>query len=101
MKKAFWLVLIAVSIQLSSMACAARAEVIDKIAVIVNDEAITDGEIDRIVSVAYEKMRAAYRGAALMKKLEETRQQVIEQLVNDKLMLSAARKEWMASLPES
>jgi parvulin-like peptidyl-prolyl isomerase len=69
------------------------AEVVDKIAIVVNDEVITEGEVDRLMLPAYEKYRNILKGSELMKKLEETRQQIIEQLIEDKLMLSEAKKQ--------
>lgn len=70
----------------------ARGEVVDKIAVIVNNEIITQSEIDRASEPIYEQYRAVYYGDELVKKLEEARQGVIEQLIEDKLVLSEAKR---------
>jgi len=71
----------------------ARGEVVDKIAIIVNDDVITEGEINRLMEPAYQKYRNAYSGSKLIKVLDDTRQKVIEQLIEDKLMLGEAKRE--------
>jgi peptidyl-prolyl cis-trans isomerase SurA len=66
--------------------------IIDKIAVVVNDEIITDGEIEKAIAPLYEQYRAIYRGSELLAKLEEAKQKVVEQLVEERLILSQAKK---------
>ncbi len=68
------------------------AEVVDKIAVVVNNEFITQSEIDRQLEPVYEQYRTIYSGDELAKKLEEARQNIIGQLIDDKLILSEAKK---------
>ena len=70
----------------------AYGEVIDKIEVVVNDEVITQSEIDRVLAPIYERYKALYKSDELMKKLMEARQKVIEQLIEDKLILTEAKK---------
>lgn len=88
MKKTILLILAA----LFFSAYLASAEVIDKIIVVVNGEIITQGEIDRIVSPIFERYRTVYSGDELFRKLEEARQKVIGQLIEDRLMLSEAKR---------
>lgn len=90
--KVRFLLIAALIFMIAQGAGTARCEVIDKIAIVVNDEVITEGEIDRLMTPAYEKFRGIYKGNELMKKLGEARQRVIEQLIEDKLMLSEAKK---------
>ena len=68
------------------------AEVIDKIAIVVNSEIVTQGEIDRMLEPIYEQYRTQYTGNVLIKKLDEARQKIIEQLIEDRLILSEARR---------
>ena len=75
-----------------STAARSGAEVVDKISVVVNDEIITEGEIDRLLLPVAQKYRNTYRGNELLKKLEEARQRVVEQLIEDKLILGEAKK---------
>lgn len=69
-----------------------RAEVVDKIEVIVNDEMITRREIDRLLTPIYEKYRTMYDAETLLFKASEARQKIIEQLIEDKLIYSEAKK---------
>lgn len=68
------------------------AEVVDKIEVIVNDEMITRREIDRLLIPVYEKFKALYAGEELLIKTSEARQRIIEQLIEDRLIYSEAKK---------
>jgi len=69
------------------------AGVIDKIAVVVNNEAVTMGEIDQMLVPVYARYKTIYKDEReLMKKMEETRQKIVEQLIEDKLILGEAKK---------
>lgn len=91
MKIFFILFVIAMPLFISPVAV--YAEVVDKIAIIVNNEIITQQEIDRMLIPVYEQYRAMYHGDELTKKLEEARQKIIEQLIDDKLILAEARRQ--------
>ena len=69
------------------------ADVVDKIAVLVNDEFITLSEIDAMVAPVSTKYRTIYSGEELDKKLDEARRGAVEQLIDQKLLLGAAKKE--------
>lgn len=69
------------------------AELVEKIAIIVNDEMITNGDVDRMMMPVYEKYKTMYTGKKLVEKLEEVRQKVIQQLIEDKVILSEAKKQ--------
>ena len=44
--------------------------IVDKIVVVVNDEIITNGEIEKAIAPLYEQYRAIYRGNELLAKLD-------------------------------
>ncbi|MFA6078780.1 MAG: peptidylprolyl isomerase [Candidatus Omnitrophota bacterium] len=69
-----------------------HSEVIDRIVAVVNNEVITQREIDGILEPIYEQYRSLYYGDELIKKLEEARQKVLDQLIEDRLILSEAKK---------
>jgi parvulin-like peptidyl-prolyl isomerase len=69
------------------------AEVVDRIAIIVNDEIICDSEIEGAMMPVYEKFKMKYTGQDLMTKLEEARQSVVEQLIEDRLIYCEAKKQ--------
>jgi parvulin-like peptidyl-prolyl isomerase len=71
---------------------AARAEVVDRIIAVVNNEVITQREVDRVLAPIYEQYRGLYYGDELVRKLEEARRGVVEELIEDKLILSEAKR---------
>ncbi|MFA5142849.1 MAG: peptidyl-prolyl cis-trans isomerase [Candidatus Omnitrophota bacterium] len=80
-------------IMLACMAGFSRAEVIDKVAIVVNDEIITDREIARQLAPVYEKYKTLYSGQKLVEHLEEARQRIAQQMIEDKLLYSEAKKQ--------
>ncbi|MBN1526923.1 MAG: peptidylprolyl isomerase [Candidatus Omnitrophica bacterium] len=77
----------------AALGALAGAEVVDKIAIVVNDEIITQGEIDETLAPIYEQYRAVYYGDELMRKVEEARRKVIAQIIEDRLVLSEAKRQ--------
>lgn len=69
-----------------------HCEVVDKIAIVVNDEIITESEITRALQPVYEKYKGLYTQDKLLAKLEEAKQKIIEQFIDDRLILSEAKK---------
>ena len=70
----------------------AGAVVVDKIVVVINNEIITQREIDVILSPVYAQYRNIYQGEEFIRKLEEAREAIIKQLIEDRLILSEAKK---------
>jgi len=77
---------------MAAAASVSNAEVIDKIVAVVNNEVITQREIDGIIEPIYEQYRSLYYGDELISKLEEARAKVLNQLIEDRLILSEAKK---------
>ena len=75
-----------------SIVTSARAAVVDKIVVVVNNEIITQREIDIMLAPIYAQYKTTYQGAELIKKLEEVREGIIKQLIEDRLILSEAKR---------
>ena len=70
----------------------AHAEIIDKVAVIVNEEVITQREIDRKLSPVYQKYKTMYSDAEFEKEFAKAYYSAVEQMVNDKLVVSEAKR---------
>lgn len=70
-----------------------EAAVVDKIVVVVNNEIITQREIDIMLAPVYNQYRSMYQGEDLIRKLEEAREAIIRQLIEDRLILSEAKKQ--------
>ncbi|MDB4349861.1 peptidylprolyl isomerase [Omnitrophica bacterium] len=69
------------------------ARVVDKIVAVVNDEVITQAEVDKILYPLYQQYSEIYKtDKELYKKLDESRVDILRQLVHDRLILSEARK---------
>lgn len=88
-KMLFYLTVFAVIIS----AGLALAELVDKVAIVVNDEIITDREIERQLAPIYERYKMMYSGNQLIEKLEEARQNVAQQMIEDRLLYSEAKKQ--------
>ena len=71
----------------------AFGEVVDKVAIVVNDDIITDREIERQLMPVYEKFKMMYTGPKFVEKLEEAKQKLAQQLIEDKLLYSEAKKQ--------
>ncbi len=84
--------LVFVTVFLFCAAPSAFTEVVDKILVIVNDEIITQGEVDRILIPIFIQYKNLYSGPELTEKLDEVRRNVVSRLVQDLLLLSEAKK---------
>ncbi len=69
------------------------AELVDKVAIVVNDEIITDREIEQQLAPIYEKYKTIYNGPKLVEKLEEAKQKLAQQMIEDRLLYSEAKKQ--------
>jgi parvulin-like peptidyl-prolyl isomerase len=86
--------LLGLCLALALPAPAARAqETVDQILVVVNDEIITEGDLRAAMEPVVAQYRATLSGYELDRKIAETRETFIEQLVNERLMKSAAKRE--------
>ncbi len=74
-------------------AAASYAKVVDKIAVVVNAEVITQGEIESMMQPIYQQYSVVYSKDELAAKTEEARQNITEQLIDEKLLLSEAKRQ--------
>jgi len=73
-------------------AATSDAEVVDRILVVVNDEVVTQGEVDKILTPVYEQYQKAYNGAEFIQMFGNARRNVLARIVHDKLLLSEAKK---------
>ncbi len=75
-------------------ACAfARAEVVDKVLAVVNDEVVTQREFDRIFVPIKDAYEANFQGEELQQRLDAARKGILDQLVDAKLVISLAKKK--------
>jgi Parvulin-like peptidyl-prolyl isomerase len=81
---------------------AQRAEVIDGIAAIVNNDVITISQVRDLVGSREQALRQMYRGAELQEKLKEMRLSALKDLIDRQLILQEFRKmqEKGANIPD-
>lgn len=72
-------------------ACAAE-QLIDRVVAVVNDEAITQSELDVLFIPVHAQLVRAYQGSELTQKLEEAHRAMLNQLIEDRLVLQASQK---------
>ncbi|MFH0986113.1 MAG: SurA N-terminal domain-containing protein [Candidatus Omnitrophota bacterium] len=69
---------------------AAEQELLDRVVAVVNDEVITQAEMDNFLRPVYEQYSKEYTGAELMKQMNEVRQKILSQMIEDKLVYQEA-----------
>ena len=68
------------------------AQLVNKVVAVVNDEVITQQDVDQLLSVLYAQYVQAYKGDELLKKMEEVKKDLLRQMIEDKLILSRAKE---------
>lgn len=71
---------------------AARRELVDKVVAVVDEEAVTQSELDELLSPIYEQYRKQYQGEDLFRKLDEARRILLNQLIEDRLVYQEAKR---------
>lgn len=70
----------------------AEAQVINKVVAVVNDEVITQQDVDQLLAVLYAQYVHAYSRDELLKKMEDIRRNILDQMIEDRLILSRAKE---------
>ena len=71
----------------------AQAKIIDKIAIIVNNRAVTYHELEKLYQVRSSELYRQFAGKELAQKLEELKKQVIKDKLDELLLLEKASQE--------
>lgn len=74
-------------------ASAAEQELLDRVVAVVNDEVITQAELDTFLRPIYEQYSKEYSGAELAKAVNEVRKKILSQMIEDKLVYQEAVKQ--------
>lgn len=77
-----------------------HAEVLEGIVAIVNDEVITRHDLEEYLAPLYFQYKAEYQGEELLEKLKKLQADGIRQLIEEKLLLSEARKRKLTADPK-
>lgn len=70
----------------------ANAQMVNKVVAVVNDEVITQQDVDQLLAVMYAQHVQAYVGDELLQKMEELKNDILKRIIEDKLILSRARE---------
>ncbi|MFA7255236.1 MAG: peptidyl-prolyl cis-trans isomerase [Candidatus Omnitrophota bacterium] len=89
MKKLIFLLFLALSL-LIPLVHAAEEELLDRVVAVVNDEVITQAELDTFLRPVYEQYNKEYSGQELVKAINEVRQKILSQMIEDKLVYQEA-----------
>jgi parvulin-like peptidyl-prolyl isomerase len=92
----------AVALGLAGSALSQRAEVIDGIAAIVNNDVVTISQVRELIGARERSLRELYRGQELEEKIKETRLSAIKDLIDRQLILQEFKKmqEKGATIPD-
>jgi len=72
------------------LAHAAEEELLDRVVAVVNDEVITQAELDTFLRPVFEQYSKEYSGEELTKAMYEVRQKILSQMIEDKLVYQEA-----------
>ncbi|MBU1863937.1 MAG: peptidylprolyl isomerase [Candidatus Omnitrophica bacterium] len=70
----------------------AYAETVNRIVAVVNDEAITQSELDVLLVPLYKQYRSVYSGDEFVTKMNEARSNLLNQLIEDRLVAQEAKR---------
>ncbi len=95
-------VVFSVALSIAGIALAQKAEVIDGIAAVVNNDVVTISQVRELVGARERSLRQLYSGNELRAKLEEVRLAAIKDLIDRQLILQEFKKlqEKGASIPD-
>ncbi len=81
-------------ILLSCLVPALRAsEVVERILAVVNDEIITEQDLQIVMAPVVAQYKTMYTGSEFEEKLRQTRKEFLDKIIEDKLMLSEAKRK--------
>ncbi len=92
MKKPLFLLMFLFCVSVPAFAEGAR-QLLDQVVAIVNDDPITQSELDMILRPVYEDYKSQYTGEALMSALTDAKRKVLNQLIEDKLVYQEAKNQ--------
>jgi peptidyl-prolyl cis-trans isomerase SurA len=84
--------IIVISIAIVLFGVLAQAATVNKFVAIVNDEVITQQDIDQLLAVLYAQYSQESKGDELLQKMEEVKKDILNQIIEDKLVLSRAKE---------
>jgi len=78
---------------------AGESHMIDRVVAVVNNEAITQSELDMLLRPVYEAYKQEYSGEELIELLTEAREKLLNQLIEDRLVFQEATERGLEIQP--
>ena len=78
---------------LASPAWGTERQLLDQVVAVVNDEPITQSELDILMRPLYEQYKQDFKGQRLVDELTEARHKLLSQLIEDKLVFQEAKTQ--------
>ena len=69
----------------------AQKQLVDRVIAVINDEAITQSELDLFLRPLYEDLKKEYQGEEFMRQLHEIRLKLLNQMIEDRLVSQEAK----------
>lgn len=79
---------------------AALADVVDKIVAVVDDDVITESELDLAIGQIYAKLKEEFKGEELAQRFSQMKRQALKQIIDDRLLLREADKQGITASDE-
>ena len=76
---------------LGSVPAWAQKQLVDRVVAVINDEAITQSELEIYLRPIYEDLKQQYQGDELMRRLNDTRLKLLNQMIEDRLVFQQAK----------
>jgi len=70
----------------------ASAQTVNKIVAVVNEEVVTQQDVDQLKTILYAQYAQEFKGNDLLKKMQEVEGNLLRQIIEDKLVLSRAKE---------
>ncbi len=83
----------AASAAVPPVAAAPQSQLLDQVVAVVNDEVITQSEIDMLLRPIYEQYKKQFPETQLMEKMNDARQKLLSQMIEDKLVFQEAKSQ--------
>ena len=85
------LILITGFLLMGSPSAWAQRQLVDRVVAVINDEAITQSELDMFLRPLYEDLKRQHEGEELMHQLNEVRLKLLNQMIEDRLVFQEAK----------
>ncbi len=70
-----------------------HSEIIERVVAVVNNDVVTQSELDDLIRPVFEQYRTVYQGQEFAEKMTEARRKLLNQLIEDKLVYQEAQEK--------